>query len=197
MNRRIAFFDFDGTVTVKDSLPEVIKYHKGSFLFYAGFLLNAPFLLAYKLKIIRNSTAKQIILRFFFKRTSLLLFQEKCDEFASKKLPALIRPKALAEIRKLKELNAEIVIVSASAKNWLEQWVAQTGVQLVCTKLEIKDEKLTGKISGENCHGEEKVRRIKEQFDLSGYDEIYCYGDSSGDKPMLSLATISFYKPFR
>ncbi|MBS1949082.1 MAG: haloacid dehalogenase-like hydrolase [Bacteroidetes bacterium] len=197
MRRRIAFFDFDGTITAKDSLLELIKYHKGIFLFCFGFLLNAPFLIAYKLKVIRNSTAKQIVLRFFFHGTPLSSFQLKCDEFSLEKLPLLIRPKALVEIKKLKELNTEIVIVSASAKNWLQQWADETGVKLICTNLEVKDEKLTGRISGENCHGKEKVKRIKALYDLSCYDEIYCYGDSAGDRPMLSLATVSFYKPFR
>ena len=197
MKRRIAFFDFDGTITTKDSLLEVIRYHKGDFLFYAGFILNMPFLVAYKLKLIRNSTAKQIVLRFFFSGTSLSSFQKKCEGFQLEKLPFLIRPKAITEIKKLQELHAEVVVISASAKNWLQHWADGIGVKLICTNLEIKNEKLTGRIDGENCHGEEKVRRIKAAYDLSMYDEIYCYGDTPGDKPMLSLATFSFYKPFR
>ena len=44
---------------------------------------------------------------------------------------------------------------------------------------------------------EEKVIRIQEEYNLSDYQEIYVYGDSPGDKPMLGLATKSFYKPFR
>jgi phosphatidylglycerophosphatase C len=28
------------------------------------------------------------------------------------------------------------------------------------------------------------------------YDEIYVYGDTKGDLPMLGLATKPFYKPF-
>ena len=197
MKRRIAFFDFDGTITTKDTLLEVIKYQKGNLFFYIGFLLNAPFLIAFKLKIIRNSTAKQMVLKFFFNKTPLSLFQKRCDDFAVEKLPALIRPKALNEIKKLKELNAEVVIVSASAANWLQQWANEVGAKLICTNLQIKNEKLTGNIEGENCHGEEKAKRINAAYDLSQYDEIYCYGDSSGDKPMLAIGTHSFYRPFR
>ncbi len=36
-----------------------------------------------------------------------------------------------------------------------------------------------------------------EHWNLKEYEEIYVYGDSSGDKPMMELATKSFYKPFR
>ena len=197
MKRRIAFFHFDGTVTIKDTLLELIKYQKGNFLLCLGFLINAPYLVAYKLKIIRNSTAKQKVLRFFFNRMPLSSFQLKCDEFASDKLPSLIRPKALQEIKKLQGIGAEVVIISASAKNWLLTWADELNVKLIATMLEVKNEKLTGMIDGENCHGEEKVKRIKAAYDLSEYDEIYCYGDSPGDKPMLALGTYSFYKPFR
>jgi phosphatidylglycerophosphatase C len=197
VKRRIAFFDFDGTITTKDSLLEIIKFQKGKWLFYIGFLVNSPFLIAYKLKLIRNSAAKEKILSFFFKKIPLSDFQLKCDEYATQQLPSIIRPKAVHEIEKLKELGADIVIVSASAKNWILKWAEEKQVQLIATMLEVKNEKLTGKIEGENCYGEEKTRRIKERYDLSQYDEIYCYGDTSGDKPMLSIATHAFYQPFR
>ncbi|HXB42970.1 MAG TPA: HAD family hydrolase [Puia sp.] len=197
MKRRIAFFDFDGTISTKDTLLELIKYQKGRFLFYIGFLINVPYLIAYKLKIIPNSTAKQKVLKFFFNKTPLSFFQLQCDRFASSVLPSLIRPKALLEIKKLQKIGTDVVVVSASAKNWLLTWAEEMDVQLIATMLEVKNERLTGMIDGENCHGQEKVNRIEAAYDLSKYDEIYCYGDSPGDEPMLALGTFSFYKPFR
>ncbi|MFT3825248.1 MAG: HAD family hydrolase [Chitinophagaceae bacterium] len=197
MSRRIAFFDFDGTITTKDTLLEVIRYRHGSAKLYLGFLLNSPLLVAYKLGIISNQSAKENVLKLFFGKTTLAAFQEHCDAFAREQIPALIRPKALKEIQQLKDAGAEIVIVSASAENWLREWCKQLQLKLIATELQVKNDVVTGKISGRNCYGDEKVRRIKEAYDLSQYDEIYCYGDTSGDKPMLSLATIAFYQPFR
>ena len=49
----------------------------------------------------------------------------------------------------------------------------------------------------DNNNAEEKVARIKAAYNLADYDEIYCYGDSNGDKAMLALGTKAFYKPFR
>jgi HAD superfamily hydrolase (TIGR01490 family) len=193
---RIAFFDFDGTITTKDTLLEIIKYQKGSARFYLGFLLYSPYLVAYKLGVISNQLAKEKILAHFFKKTAQALFQQRCDAFAQESLPALIRPKALEEIKKLKSLNADIVIVTASATSWIQYWCNSNQLQLIGTQLEVKEDKLTGKIVGKNCHGQEKVNRIKAAYDLSKYDEIYCYGDTKGDKPMLGLATFSFYQPF-
>jgi phosphoserine phosphatase len=71
------------------------------------------------------------------------------------------------------------------------------GLKLISTELETKNGKMTGRIDGRNCSGKEKPRRIKAQYDLSSFDELYVYGDSRDDQPMMALATHAFYKPFR
>lgn len=195
--RKIAFFDFDGTITTKDTLFEVIKHHKGALKFYTGMLLNAPYLIGFKIKLITNQYAKEKILGYFFKGMELPAFQKACDDFATCTLPAIIRPGATAEIQKLKDAGFEVVVVSASAENWIKAWADGAGVQLIGTLLEVNDDRVSGKIKGNNCNGGEKVARIKSAYDVSEYDEIYAYGDTKGDKPMLALATKSFYKPFR
>jgi phosphatidylglycerophosphatase C len=195
---RIAFFDFDGTITTKDTLLEIIKYKHGENKFRFGFyIMNGFNLVAYKLGIISNQRAKEKVLRYFFRKMSPGQFQAMADEFGRTQIPLLIRPKALEEIRKLKEGGAEVVIVSASAENWIREWCRSLNVQLIATQLEVKNDKMTGRIIGRNCYGEEKVARIKSKYDLSNYREIYCYGDTSGDKPMLALGNVKFYKPFR
>ncbi len=197
MSKPIAFFDFDGTITTKDTLLEIFKYRHGSAKFYFGFLLNSPYLVAYKAGVISNQLAKEKTLRFFFGGMDEAAFNTFCEQFAAEKIPALIRPKALEEIEKLKQAGAEVVIVSASPENWLRPWCQSLGVKLMGTRLEVQHNKITGKITGNNCHGEEKVRRINEAYNIADYKEIYCYGDTSGDKPMLALGTHSFYQPFR
>ncbi len=197
MKRRIAFFDFDGTITTRDTLLEIIKFHRGRPLFYLGFLLNTPFLLAFKLGLISNYSAKQRVLRFFFRNMPLTEFQSRCDQFGIGTLPSLIRPKATQEIQKLREGGATVVIISASAGNWISHWAATLDIPLLATNLEVQNERITGRIEGRNCYGPEKVNRIQAAYDLSAYDEVYCYGDSGGDKEMLELANRKFYKPFR
>jgi phosphatidylglycerophosphatase C len=197
VSQPIAFFDFDGTITTKDTLLEIFKYRHGSLKFYLGFLLNSPYLVAYKAGIISNQLAKEKTLKLFFGGMKEKEFNEFCERFAADKIPALLRTKALKEIDQLKKAGAEVVIVSASPENWLRPWVTSLNLKLIGTQLEVKDDKITGKIKGTNCHGEEKVRRIKEAYNLAEYKEIYCYGDTSGDKPMLALATYAFYQPFR
>ncbi len=198
MKPAIAFFDFDGTITSRDSLLEFIKYCKGNTAFYFGFLLHAPILVAYKLKIIPNQRAKEIMLNYFFGKMSIDEFDTYCARFNKEVMPTLIRPKALHEINKLKEKGAEIVVVSASPEYWIEKWCRSMNLKCIATRLSLtQDNKITGKIDGFNCYGKEKVRRINENYDLNTFSAVYCYGDTPGDKYMLSLGTYKFYKPFR
>ena len=197
MKKSIAFFDFDGTITTRDTLLEFIKYSKGTLPFYIGFALNSPYLVALKLKLMHNQKAKEKVLQYFFNKMPLTEFQEKCKSFAKEVIPQLLRPGALEEIARLKAANTAIVIVSASPENWIRDWADSIGATLIATKLQVKQDQLNGLIDGHNCHGEEKVLRIRRQYNLADYQEIYAYGDSSGDKPMLSLASSGHYKPFR
>ena len=195
--KKIAFFDFDGTITTKDTLLEIIKFQKGRIAFYTGFILQSPWLIGYLLKLFPNDKAKQKILAHFFAGTPEHDFQEKCNLFVEYRLPGLIRPEALTEIGELLGRGFEIAVISASAGNWIRNWTNRHSLKLISTRLEVKNGLITGRIEGKNCHGQQKVTCILEHWDLSRYEEIYAYGDSSGDKPMLALATKSFYKPFR
>jgi phosphatidylglycerophosphatase C len=197
VNRAIAFFDFDGTITEKDSLLEFIRYVKGDAAFYFGFLIHSPVLILYKLQIISNHSAKEIMLQYFFGKMDVEVFGKHCDSFSNQKLPQLIRPKAIHEMKKMRESGASVVVVSASPENWLRSWCAANGAECIATRLVILDNKITGKIEGRNCHGREKVSRIRAAFDLNNFSSVYAYGDTPGDRYMLSLANIRFYKPFR
>ena len=175
---------------------ELIKFSKGKPTYYLGMIKLSPFLIALKAGLISAAKAKEKLLAHFFGNISLPEFDKVCNEFAEKKLPTLIRATAINKIKEHLNKNHEVVVVSASAENWIYQWCGKNNIKYLATKLEIIDNKLTGKLSGPNCNGEEKVNRIKSTYNLSDYSSIYCYGDTKGDKPMLQLATFAYYKLF-
>lgn len=187
----------DGTLTRRDTFFEIIKYIHGTHRFYAGLLLLSPYLFLYMIGVMSNWKAKEKVLAFFFGGMPYVAFQQKCDRFAMDKLPDLLRSDAMRTLKDLKKLDTDILVVSASAENWLSPWCESLGMTCIATKLEIKDGKLTGKIAGNNCNGTEKVNRIQQSIDLSAYETICCYGDSKGDLPMLKLATHAYYKIFK
>ncbi len=193
----LALFDFDGTITTDDSLIKFIRFAVGDIRFVTGMATLSPMLTAYKLKFIPNYKAKQYMLSYFSKGMSEEKFIQVAHEYSLKHIDTILRPKAMEKIAWHKEQGHKVVIVSASIECWLKPWCDKNGLELIATKLEIKDGRVTGKLLTKNCYGIEKANRVQEQYNLDDYDHIYAYGDSRGDKELLALSDESHYKPFR
>jgi phosphatidylglycerophosphatase C len=197
MIKKLVLFDFDGTITTKDTLLEFLIFYKGYVRFLLGMLILSPVILLYLTKLIPNWKGKQICLRYFLGGDELSYFNQRCRAFAEKKLPRLIRPEAETAIKQYKRENAQIAVVSASAENWIKPWCDKQGILCIGTQLEVEDNKITGNLCGANCYGPEKVKRIEKQFLLADYQQIIAYGDSSGDREMFAIAHQQYFKPFR
>ncbi|MDO9304259.1 MAG: HAD family hydrolase [Sulfuricurvum sp.] len=193
----MVFFDFDGTITTDDSLVKFIQFVTGDFKTLLGMILLSPMLVVYKLKLIPNYKAKQMMLSYFFKGMNEQQFQKVAEEYSLKNIDTILRPKAMEKISWHKEQGHKVVIVSASIECWLKPWCDKNGFDLIATKIEMHDGVVTGKLLTKNCYGIEKANRINAEYNLNHYDYIYAYGDSRGDKELLALANESFYKPFR
>ena len=194
---KLTLFDFDGTITTDDSLLKFIRFVVGDRRFLLGLVVLSPMLVLYKFKLIPNYKAKQYMLSWFFKGMSKDAFLKVANEYSLVHIDKILRPKAIEKINWHKNQGHKVVVVSASIECWLRPWCEKNGLELIATKLEIKDDIVTGKLLSKNCYGVEKVNRIKEIYNLKDFEYIYSYGDSSGDKQMLELAHEKFYKPFR
>ncbi len=194
---KIAFFDFDGTITTRDSLPDFIQHAVGKITYYTGLIRISPMLAAYSLKLIPNQDAKEQMLAHFFKGWEATRFHRVAEAYALQRIDKIIRPLAMKRIRQYLTKGDRVVIVSASMECWLHPWCEKHNIELIATRLEIKNKRLTGKFATKNCYGPEKVYRIKEIYKLNQYDVIHAYGDSRGDKELLEIASKRFYKPFR
>jgi phosphatidylglycerophosphatase C len=196
LSKSIAFFDFDGTITKSDTMLELAKFSRGTASYFFGIFLISPWLILMKLRVISKTTAKEKLLTYFFGNIPIVDFTNTCNFFCDKLLPDLIRKDAMEAIKKHKEKNTLVVVVSASAENWVAPWCVQNNLQFICTQLVVKNGKITGKLNGKNCNGNEKVSRIQARFDLQDFSIIDCYGDTPGDYKMLQLATHPHYRVF-
>ena len=205
--RKIVAFDFDGTLTTKDTLLAFIRYAKGSTGFWLGFLRYLPLLVLMKLGLYPNYKAKQKVFAHFFKGMTLDAFDALCQRFANDNRH-LLRPQALEALNKAISEGAEVVIVSASIDNWVQAFfegvrregVRREGVrsiQVIGTQIEVEEGVLTGRFLTNNCYGQEKVNRIRALFPNRQDYHLTAYGDSRGDQELLAFADESHYKPFR
>ena len=192
----IAFFDFDGTITRKDSFFLFLKFVLKN-KFYIKLIINLPILICYKLNLLSNAKAKELVLKLCIKNMEEKELDSKMEDFTLV-LETICMQSALEKIKWHKNNNHEVVIVSASLELYLKKLAKKLGMELIATKLKIKNGKITGELGSPNCYGEEKVKRIKEKYDLNLYSSIYAYGDSKGDKEMLKITSPNkaFYRVF-
>lgn len=194
MKQTVYLFDFDGTITTKDTLVEVIRYAVGTPRLLLGFLLFSPVLVLMKLHLYPNWKAKQRVFSYFFKGKTIEEFNQLCHNFASESRH-LLRPKALKTIAKAKE-KGEIYVVSASIDNWVQPFLPD--VKVAGTLVEVLNGRLTGRFTTPNCYGQEKVNRIQKLLTCPRTElHVIAFGDSRGDREMLNYADEAYYKPFR
>ena len=184
-------FDFDGTLTTRDTLIELIRFARGTWRLVLGFALYSPLLVLMKLHLYPNWKAKQKIFALYFRRMRIDTFNHVCQEFAQQR-QWLLRPAGIELIREALSRRERVLIVSASIDNWVSAFFTQTslyGVQVLGTRVEVENGLLTGRFETRNCYGKEKVRRIQTVLRQSrNHYHITAYGDSRGDREMLDAA---------
>lgn len=192
--RKVYAFDFDGTLTTRDTLLEFIRFACGTKAFALGFLRHAHLLVLMKLRLYPNWKAKQRIFSYFFKSIDLKAFDSLCQHFADDNRH-LLRPEGIQTLQQAKAEGAEVLIVSASIDNWVQPFFPDANV--LGTKVEVVDGCLTGRFLTKNCYGQEKVNRILALYPDRNTYHLIAYGDSRGDKELLSFADEPHFKPFR
>ena len=197
--RKIYAFDFDGTLTTKDTLLEFIRFAKGSGQMFRGFLLFSPLLLLMKLHLYPNWKAKQQVFSYFFKGMNIDDFNALCTRFAEQN-KYLLRPAGIEKVRQaIEEEQATVLIISASIDNWVRPFFDEIDkkIQVLGTQIETTEGRLTGQFTTKNCYGQEKVNRLTALYPHREAYDLIAFGDSRGDKELLDFADKGFYKPFR
>ena len=183
--KQLFAFDFDGTLTTRDTLIAFIRYACGTPRFLLGFLLHAPLLVLMKLRLYSNGKAKQRLFSWFFRGMPIETFDALCQSFASTHRH-LLRPETVRLLQQALSEGSEVLIVSASIDNWVQPFFPT--VTVLGTQIEVIDGRLSGRFLTPNCYGQEKVRRILALHpDRSAY-RLTAYGDSRGDRELLAFA---------
>jgi len=196
VGKKLFLYDFDGTITKKDSLFLFLKYSSNTSSFVGKFLVFSPLFFLAKLGLFSKSKIKERFVAAFLKGKT----KSQLDIMAEGFLENLIetrgfREKALQSIEKHKK-EGTVYIVSASLDIWLGPIAAYLDVKLICTQAHYQKGRLMGKFLGPNCNGEQKPIRVRAEIDLDAYNEIHYFGDSKGDLPMKSVVHQFYYKMF-
>jgi len=194
----LALFDFDGTITTGDSFMAMIRSELGDLRVSLGFIRWFPWLIGYLMGIVDRTAIKNHVLGWAFGGWHRDTIEERSRHFAEHILPGYVRQDAWNRIREHQERGDLVCVVTASPEVWIKPWCEAHGFVCIGSKLAYDEAGIfLGRLEGANCHGPEKVRRIREAVPIEDYAIRYAYGDTKGDLPMLELAHHRGYKVFR
>ena len=193
--KKLYLFDFDGTLTYKDTMFLYLKFYN-SMKFYVQFVKHIPLFVLLKLKLADAEKVKKSFISSILKGESRTKIEKKSRLFFEKYQDEIFRVNALEFINNIDRTQTESYIVSASLDIWVKPFAEKLEMKLLSTRAEFKNDIFTGNFIGKNCNGPEKVKRIIETVNERKFDKIIAFGDTSGDREMLSWADESHFEFF-
>lgn len=192
--KNLALFDFDGTITTREMLPDFFRLAIPRRRQRIGQILLLPLIVGYKFGIVSGSVVRAVIVRFGFSGVPYDHYERSGREFVSSALSRVIRPEALERIKWHKRQGDVVVVVSGALDIYLAQWCRSQGIECICSVLEQRNGVLTGRYLGAQCVRSEKARQVASRFDIESFAEVFAYGDTVEDKELLALASRKFYQ---
>lgn len=190
--QKVAIFDIDYTLTKRETFIEFFMFllkKDPKLSRYLPLIMKAGIL--YFLKIYDAGKTKENFGRFL-NGIHEEEMKKIVKEFYEKKLSKIIYKDAIDTIKKLKKQDYKIYLISASPEIYIKELYNIKEVdKIIGTKLKCKDGIYSSIIDGENCKGEEKVKRLKEVLKKENievdFKESYMFSDSLSDLPLFKL----------
>lgn len=190
--KKLAIFDIDYTITKKETLMELFKYVIKNDIKNIRFLPRAIYCgIMYGLGLFNEKKVKETFLKFIDKinEKDLAILVKN---FYNERLKNILYEDALNMMKKLKDEGYDIYLISASPEFYINEFYNVKEVdKVIGTRFGFEDGIFTRKMEGENCKGEEKVKRLMEVIEKEhikvDFKESYMFSDSLSDKPLLDL----------
>ncbi len=200
--RKIAVFDFDGTITESDTLAPFLLKFAGTARFLYSALRHAPTMLSAAIGAGNRDAAKEKFLVSLIGGRPEGELVSAGNEYAAFVLrEEKFNTEVIERLAWHRAEGHEIVVISASLDVYIQAIAAALGAaKAFGTEIEVESGVLTGRLRGGNVRAANKVKRLEgwlnhtldHSLDHSpdhSLDreacEIWAYGDSSGDDELL------------
>ena len=144
----LALFDFDGTITDRDTFTNFLRLAVRRHRVVLGAIPLSPIVCCYRLGLISAHQARPIVSRVGLQGEPADRIREAGRRYAAEVLPRVVRREALERIHWHQTQGDTVVVVSASLDADLGPWCDRVGVDRICTELEERNGRLTGRYSG-------------------------------------------------
>jgi phosphatidylglycerophosphatase C len=188
-NRKIALFEFDGTLTHGDSLPLYLREVTGWWQTCLGFM-KAIILITFQgvgYAPDYRTAIKEKWIRFIMHNVSI----EHAEAAAERLKGRIVWRQAMVERLKWHKTQGHTIAIATGAlDNYIHVLLSDLLVDVVlATKLDIQNNTFTGELLGPNCVRNAKTECVKNWLAGQEYSESWGYGNMPHDKGMLALCT--------
>lgn len=190
MTRRVAAFDFDGTLSRRDCLVPFLVRVAGLWRFLLAMVAEVRRLAGVGLGRTSRDELKAAVFGRLLRGRRVDAVEAAGEAYAAEILDRRLRPETVALVEAHRSRGDEVVLVSASLDVYLRHVGAALGFDGVCAvQLEARDGVLTGVMVDGNVRGPAKVDRLEEWLgEPVSSVELWAYGDSPGDAALLEAA---------
>ena len=191
-DKNVALIDLDGTLTKDQTQRLFIKHLKqNKYLNKKDLLLIYAWFFLYKIGVVSNpKKALDFILKKFIKK-DISVIENEVNNFYDKTSNNNLYPQSLDLCYRLKGEGYYTILTSAAVHPIVKKFANKLNFDdYISTKLEIKENMLTGKIDGEEHHGIKKVHAISNYFLNNKINprKIIAVSDHHSDIPLLKYA---------
>lgn len=192
----IVAFDFDGTLTVRDSYTAFLKWRTPRLKWILGGVRLIPAAIAYLFHRDRG-LIKAAATKVFLAGVPRERLEADARAFAGQHSRSLLRPDAIIAWKRWRKEGVRLVIVTASPDLVVAPFARGLGADdLLGTPLTFDGrDRVTGAFASPNCRGAEKVTRLRAAFGPDVQIRA-AYGDTSGDAEMLAIAEEPYFRVF-
>ena len=170
-------YDFDNTIYRGDSSVDFFRHCAAKFpRAYLSAIAAAPWFAAMVLGLAEKTRVKE---RFYRYLRHVPDVREEVERFW------LTHDKNLKDWY-FAQKREDDLIISASPEFLLAPVMQRLGLSFLASRVDAA----SGRYTGKNCHGEEKVRRMRESYPEVQIDQFY--SDSMNDLPLAKLAREAF-----
>lgn len=189
--RAVALFDFDGTLTTHELMPDFMRFAVSRPRQWFGVLL-APMVLGYKLGWVDGRLIRAVIVWLGFRGVAAEDLDRLGHQFATDVIPKNLRDEGMRQLAWHREAGHRVVVVSGALAVYLKPWCDAHGLELICSDLAVQSGRMTGRYHGGQCVRDEKVRLAQTVLDAEPGAVVYAYGDTVEDEAMLAMADQAF-----
>jgi phosphatidylglycerophosphatase C len=197
--RGVAAFDFDGTISKRDTLVPFLAKVAGPARF-AGVCARLGLSGARRNVDIRNrDEVKEEMIRLLFAGRSEDELRSRGEVYARDLLSDSLRPMVVDRLHRHRERDHRTVVVSASLVYYLDPVARAFGIDgVIGVEPEVVDGVLTGALARPNVRAEEKAVRLREWMGAGPEDpldgvRLWGYGNTSGDHALLEMSDHAYW----